>query len=455
MDNTNKSTVIARKAGLTDKQKELLAQRLSGKKKSLNKQRIPKRNATKTIPLSYGQRSLWVTWQLDQASNAYNMSGVLKISGELNKKAIKKSLTLLLERHEILRTCFIASDDNEAQQCIQNEFELPWSEHLFSSDLITENQAKNLTEKFAKRPFDLENELPFKACLISLSNDEHQLALNVHHIVADGWSLTIMLNELMAIYSAVVTEQPITLPELPIQFADFSVWQKSWLDSGELTKQLAYWQTQLANCPASLPLPYDRKRQPQIKKINQTYDFYFSGTLTQQIKNLVQQSEATLYMGLLALFKLTLFRLSGQSDLCIGSPIVNRTKSETHGLIGYLTNVQVLRTKLDWTSDFIALLHQVRTTVLAGQTHQNVPFDMLVDALKPERISGVHPLFQVKCTQQAALPDSYHFSDLEMQLHIDAVDESHFDLSFDFTDTGSEIAGVFNYDSSLFEASTV
>ncbi|MBO1257155.1 hypothetical protein J3L16_15845, partial [Alteromonas sp. 5E99-2] len=234
----------------------------------------------------------------------------------------------------------------------------------------------------------------------------------------DGWSLNIFIEELIALYVGFVEGEAPSLAELPIQFSDYAIWQRSWLGAGEMDRQLAYWQDTLGEEHTALALPYDYSKQSHVSAVAQQARFAFTPSQTQAIKGFASEHQSTLYMVMLALLKLTLYRVTDTHDLRIGSPIANRSRVETQGLIGYLMNVQVLRTELQSSAGFSALLHQVKETVLASQVNADVPFDMLVDALKPERISGVHPLFQVKCTQQNTqeLNKTYHFAGLSMSL---------------------------------------
>ena len=410
-----------------------------------------------TIPLSYAQRSLWLTWQLNPESSAYNMSGILKIKGKLDKKALQQGINALVKRHETLRTLFVLTEAGEPIQQIKQDVNISLAEYDLTQDLLSSDKALDLSNEFASQAFQLDQEPPFRASLLCLPDDSYHFLVSIHHIAADGWSLQIFIDELIALYTEAVTGTSAALAELPIQFADFSIWQRSWLDAGEMDKQLDYWCQHLGHEHTELNLPFDHSRAANTSMPAAGHSFLLTDNVATALKTLATQQQSSLYMVMLSLLKLTLYRLTGETDLRIGSPIANRTRAETHGLIGYLTNVQVLRTQLDVTVGFAELLTQVRTTVLGGQSNPDVPFDMLVETLKPERQPGIHPLFQVKCTQQTHDDNSgeYQFAGLAMQIEALGVEEAHFDLSFDFTDEGSEIAAAFNYNSALFEPETI
>jgi amino acid adenylation domain-containing protein/non-ribosomal peptide synthase protein (TIGR01720 family) len=410
-----------------------------------------------SIPLSYAQRSLWLTWQLNPESSAYNMSGVLKVEGKLNKQALQQSINALVTRHETLRTLFVLTEEGEPVQQVKQDVNISLAEHDLTAVQQPDVKAIDLSNEFASQAFQLDQEPPFRASLLCFPDDSYHLLVSIHHIAADGWSLQIFIDELIALYTEAVTGTSAALAELPIQFADFSIWQRSWLDAGEMDKQLDYWCQHLGHEHTELNLPFDHSRVANTSMPGAGHSFLLTERVATALKILATQQQSSLYMVMLSLLKLTLYRMTGETDLRIGSPIANRTRAETHGLIGYLTNVQVLRTQLDVTTGFTELLTQVRATVLGGQSNPDVPFDMLVETLKPARKPGVHPLFQVKCTQQTHDDNSgkYQFAGLTMEIEGLGAEEAHFDLSFDFTDEGSEIAAAFNYNSALFEPETI
>ncbi|MDN5936184.1 MAG: condensation domain-containing protein, partial [Nitrosospira sp.] len=323
---------------------------------------------SRALPLSYVQRGLWLTWRMDPASPAYNIPGVLHLKGKLDIAALQKSLDDLIVRHETLRTIFRLGDSGEPEQVVHSEFAgvLPTSDLRGVPDDLREAEAYSLVQAFAEMPFKLDREMPFRAALFQIADDEYRLALAVHHIAADGWSLNILIDELAAFYEAHTTDRIVSLPPLPIQFADYAVWQRNWLEAGEKEKQFTYWRTRLGTEHPVLSLPTDRPRSVANGSREGRYAFILPADLSDRLRAIGRTHGASLYMVMLSLLKLMLYRFTGQDDLRIGSPIANRQRAETHLLVGYLTNMQVLRTQLDATKGFAHLLARVRDTVLSA-----------------------------------------------------------------------------------------
>ncbi|MGC4060226.1 MAG: amino acid adenylation domain-containing protein [Aquabacterium sp.] len=420
---------------------------------------IPVADRSQPLPVSYAQRGLWLTWAMDPTSPAYNMAGVMHLHGRIDEAAWQQALTDLVARHEALRTTFVAGPDGEAMQHIlpETHVALPCIDLQHEPSAERLSSARQQAQAFAEQAFQLDRDLPLRACLFKLDEEAHLLVLAVHHIVADGWSVQILVDELSALYTARVQGKAANLKPLPIQAADHAAWQRNWLSAGEMDRQLAYWRAQLGTEHEPLALPLDRPRghtdlgsQPAGSHVIE-----LEGGLSDRLRSLARANEASLYMLMLSLLDTVLHRFTGQSDLRVGSPIATRQRVETHGLVGYLTNVQVIRVQPDARQPFTALLAQVRRAVLEAQAHQDIPFDMLVDALQPERVAGVHPIFQVKCTEQPEVDDERRFAGLRATLDSLSAGASHFDLSFDFADRPQGIRGVFTYDPALFDARTV
>ncbi|WP_230182617.1 non-ribosomal peptide synthetase, partial [Aquabacterium sp. CECT 9606] len=409
------------------------------------------------LPLSMAQRGLWLTWQLDQASPAYNMPGLLHLSGPLDEAALRRSMGDLARRHEVLRTVFVADAQGEPWQRI-----LPDAEVVLShSDLrpspmaVREAMARQQAQAFAEQAFQLDAQAPWRAALFRIGDAEHLLAIVVHHIAADAWSLRILMDELLALYEAHALSQSPSLASLPIRYADYAVWQRNWMEAGEQDRQLAYWQASLGSLHPVLDLPLDRPREAMRHAPEGRLVQALPAELSAKLREVAKAQGTSLYMVMLALFGLTLNRLTGQTDIRIGSPTANRLRAETHGLVGYVANVQVLRAQMDTRLGFSDWLSQVRETVLGAQSHQDLPFDALVAALLPERQAGVHPLFQVKCTEQSAWPDVRLAAGLEVRLEELSGGRAHFDLSFDFVDSGQGIETTWAYAADLFEDASI
>ena len=351
------------------------------------------------LPLSFAQQRLWFLDQWQPHSAVYNIPAVWRLRGALHLEAFQGALTDLVARQEALRTIFPPLDDQARQhiQSLAEEFQLPFT----VTDLIaTAGDAPNspleviIAEETA-RPFDLEHGPLFRVNLVRLSAHDAVLLLTLHHIIADRWSMGVLWKEFSRLYEARVTGRPADLPPLPVQYADYAVWQRQWLQGEILAQQLAYWQKQLSEAPASIALPTDwaRPAKPSYRGAQQS--FTLPASVTHQLKAISQQEAVTAFMTGLAVFQVLLARYSGERDLVVGTPIANRTRQEIEGLIGFFVNTLVLRTRLTPAVSFRQLLHQVRATCLEAYRHQDLPFEKLVEVLQPERDPSRHPLFQV------------------------------------------------------------
>ena len=439
----------------TDRRKGFL-EKLQGSGLSFTELPIIPAERNDTIPISYAQRSLWLTWRLDPTSPAYNMSGMLRFRGALNSNALLAALQRLAERHETLRTAFPVNGADEPCQTIlpSNVIE---AEVVDLRELPESSRREVLHKRqqnFSQMPFRLDEEPPLRASLWQLGANEHVLALALHHIAGDGVSLRVLIDELFSLYQSECGLDT-QLPPLPVQFADYAIWQRNWFEAGEKARQLAWWQDRLGFEHLPLSLPLDRPRDTSQNRSEGRCGFNLSKDLSEGLRALAQKSSASLFMVMLALLKLLLYRFSGQTDIRVGAPMADRRRPETRGMIAYLTNVLVLHTQIETSKTFADLLAAVRDTVLEAQAHADLPFDLLVEALQPERQPGVHPLFQVKCTQQDELPTRWQLQELEVEIEGLSADAAHFDLSLDFTDRSEGIEAVFIYNKDLFDESTI
>ncbi|KQW93463.1 hypothetical protein ASC94_12560 [Massilia sp. Root418] len=404
--------------------------------------------------LSQAQQSLWLTWQMDRHSAAYNMPGVLTLEGPLDGAALAAALADVQLRHQPLHSRI---DGTVAPPCLHAVPPAAMETVVLDSlaPQHAEAEALRLAAEFTGQPFALDLEAPFRARLYRLGAQRHLLALALHHIAADGWSLGLIINELVRCYEARLHGLDNPLPPLAINHGDYALWQRRWLEAGEGERQLAYWREALGTEHAPLPLPYDRPElaaQPHpFARLNTVLPAELSGRL----RALARDRKASLYMVMQALLAWCLQRYTGQDDIRIGSPVANRSRSESHGLVAYLSNVLVLRNRVDQACGFETLLDAVRDTVLEAHAHPDAPFDQLVKALQPERQPGVHPLFQVKCTEQDAAPLPATMGGVAIALTELRGGASHFDLSLDFTDLPDGIALDFGYAGDLFEAATI
>uniref|UniRef100_UPI0031D66FB3 AMP-binding protein n=1 Tax=Herbaspirillum huttiense TaxID=863372 RepID=UPI0031D66FB3 len=394
------------------------------------------------LALSPAQHSLWTTWQLDPDSAAYNMPGILYLHGALDVAALRRSLDDLAARHAILRTVYRVQSDG-----VPVQIALPAGQGVL--EVLSEvsgdaAQARARLEQCARLPFALDRERPLRACLVRIDEQRHALGITLHHIAADGQSLPVLLQDLCALYAAHSRGQP--LPAAPaLQFSDYALWRRQQLDSAEIARQFDYWRSQLGSEHEALPLPDGRRQAgPEEGLPEARHAFTLPADTARALRELCAARGCSLFMGMLALLDLLLYRATGCSDLRVGAPMAERSHPQTRAMIGYLLNLQVLRTRLDSRLGFDALLRQVRETVLAARQHQDVSFDMVVQALQPERQPHVHPLCQVKCTEREALP-VWQAGGLSLQLEELSGGQAHFDLSLDFSLEGEELRCLFAY----------
>ncbi|QLE40077.1 amino acid adenylation domain-containing protein [Nostoc sp. C052] len=409
------------------------------------------------LPLSYSQQRLWFLDQLQPNSALYNIPLALHLVGNLNQAALEQSLEEIIDRHEALRTNFITIDGQPTQiiqarreQRIVSVVDL---QHLPTSEQEIASQQLAITQ--AIQPFDLAKQALVRATLVVLSETEHILLVCMHHIVSDGWSIGVLVQELTTLYKAYAQGQPSNAAPLPIQYADFALWQRQWLQGEVLQSQLSYWQKQLANAPALLSLPTDRPR-PAVQTFAGAHQkFALSLELTQKLTQLSQQQGVTLFMTLLAAYDTLLYRYTGQADILVGTPIANRNRSEIEGLIGFFVNTLVMRTDLSENPSFCELLTRVREMAVSAYAHQDLPFEMLVEALQPQRNLSHTPLFQVAFMIQNAPMSQVELTGLTISdLPIENV-TAKFDLTLAMGNIDTGLVGVWEYNTNLFDAGTI
>jgi amino acid adenylation domain-containing protein len=408
------------------------------------------------LPLSFAQQRLWFLSQLERNSIAYHLPYAFRLQGRLNVEALAQSLQEIVCRYEILRTTFPA-EAGQPKQAIAPDLSL----NLPIIDLQVlplaqrEAEAQRLAREEAQQPFDLAAGPLIRVKLLRISREEHFLLLNLHHIVFDGWSFQVLLGELKALYKAFAAGEPSPLPALPIQYADFALWQREWLVGEVLASQLSYWQQQLGGALPVLQLPTERPR-PAIQRFCGAVEFFtVDGELGRKLEALARQSGATRFMTLLAAFATLLARYSGQEDIVIGSPIANRNREEIEGLIGFFANTCGLRVQLAGNPSFVQLLKQVQQVCLDAYAHQDIPFEQVVEALQPERNLSHSPLFQVMFVLQNTARESVGLSGLKLvPLEIDNF-SAKFDLTLSMRETAAGIQGRWEYNRDLFDATTI
>ncbi|GFZ92185.1 non-ribosomal peptide synthetase [Okeania sp. KiyG1] len=412
-------------------------------------------------PLSYAQQRLWFIEKMALSSNAYNMPLTLDLVGQLDYVTLQTSLNQIIARHETLRTTF-SEINGTPVQIIKPSFEL----QLPLKDLsgLTPSEAttklQQLLQQENEQTFNLEVDPPIRARLFQLGATEHILQITLHHIASDGWSLTVLPKELSAIYTAQLEDEPSPLPDLPIQYADFAIWQRNYLQGDTLETQLNYWKQKLQEVP-QLQLPTDHPRPAFETFRGAGIPINIPAALTSKVKQLTQKQGTTLFMTLLAAFKVLLSRYSGQESIAVGSPIANRNRSEIEGLIGFFVNSLVMYTDLGGDCSFTEILNRVKQTALEAYSHQDIPFEKLVEQLQPERSLSQNPLFQVvfAVQQEEILKPSFSLPNLEVELGWERwmgdLMTVRFDLELHLWPVGEEIKGFCAYNRDLFEAETI
>ena len=408
------------------------------------------------LPLSFAQQRLWFLDQLDPNNSAYNLSMALRLEGELNTSVLEESLTAIVQRHEVLRTRFVA-EDGPPRQVIEPDA----SAKLITIDLtdlpagIREDRAQSLYAEEAQRPFNLSDSRLLRLILLKLEDDKYWLVLVAHHIIADGWSVGIFTRELTQLYRAFSLGEDSPLSECAIQYADFAAWQRNWLTGERLASELSYWKEQLSGAPSLLELPTDHPRPAVQTFRGADVAFALSSTLTKGLKELCRTHSLTPFMALTAAFALLLARYSRQSDVSIGTPVAGRTRLETEDLIGLFVNTLVLRTRFSNELTLRDLLAQVREVTLQAHAHQDLPFEKLVDELQPERTLSYTPLFQSQFVLQNASIEELEIEGLSLS-RIDAEAETaQFDLTMRIEERAGEFTGRLNYNTDLFERATI
>ncbi|WP_437884665.1 amino acid adenylation domain-containing protein, partial [Pseudomonas sp. LRF_L74] len=405
------------------------------------------------LALSYAQQRQWFLWQLDPGSAAYNIPTALKLKGQLDKKALQYAFASLIQRHEPLRTTF-RQEGEKAIQIIhaQIDFQLTVDESALASD----KQLKAYVEYEVQQPFDLESGPLLRVKLLRQAEDEHVLILTLHHIVSDGWSMPLMVDELVQLYEGCCHGKDVQLPELAIQYADYAVWQRQWMEAGEQKRQLDYWTKQLGGEQPVLELPIDRPRPAEQSHAGASLDISLNAELSQGLKRLADDQGVTLFMVLLASFQVLLHRYSGQDDIRVGTPIANRTRLETERLIGFFVNTQVLKAEFDVRVRFTDLLQQVKQVALGAQDHQDLPFEQLVEALQPERSLSHSPLFQVMYNHQTeGRKEVRSLAGLEVQGLEWENNVAQFDLTLNTLDSTEGIYASLTYACELFERTSI
>jgi amino acid adenylation domain-containing protein len=419
---------------------------------------------TSVQPLSYAQQGLWFINQLNPDSSTYNIPIVISLQGCINLVALQDSLNEIIQRHEVLRTSFTVVDGHPTQVVNQAVTLTLAVEDLRSrsdsygvslSETECTQEGQRLAMEFAQQPFDLSCQSLLRAKILFLNDKNSQLLVTLHHIIADGWSIGILIKELAALYEAFSTGKLLPLPKLPIQYRDFVNWQRQWLDTKRIQPLLTYWKQKLSGELTVLNLPTDRARSPIQTFTGAQAKLVLSQTLTKELKNLSRQQGVTLFMTLLTAFKTLLYRYTGQTDIVVGSPIANRNRAEVESLIGFFVNVLVLRTDLSGDLSFQELLERVKSTALEAYIHQDLPFEKLVEELQPNRDLSYNPLFQVMFVLQNMPKPNLSLSDVSITYEEGYNGTSKFDLTLFMEDSQQGLVATCEYNTDLFNADNV
>ncbi|HEX8242306.1 MAG TPA: condensation domain-containing protein, partial [Longimicrobium sp.] len=412
------------------------------------------------IPLSFGQQRLWFLEQLGNLGSTYHMSRRQRLRGELDRAALVRALDALVARHEGLRTTFAQVDGVPEQRIAPADAGFRLREHDLDGRADADAELGRIMAEEAGAPFDLERGPLIRGRLVRLAADDHVLMLTMHHIVSDGWSLGVLTNELAALYAAHRDGAEAALPALPVQYADFAVWQRRWVEGEVLEAQADYWTRTLAGAPELLELPTDRPRPAQVDHAGARLGVELDEELTAGLKALSRRHGTTLYMTLLAGWATVLGRLSGQNDVVVGSPMAGRGRREIEGLIGFFINTLALRLDLSGAPGAAELLRRVKERVLEAQHHQDIPFEQVVDLVAPVRTLAHHPLFQVTFAWQntprgageglalpGLQPDRIGFGASDVNASVD--------LWLGLREMGGRIMGAVTYSTALYDRETV
>ncbi len=408
------------------------------------------------LPLSFAQQRLWFLAQLEPDSSFYNLSAAIRLQGQLNVEALQQSFNEIISRHEALRTNF-QTTKGQAVAVISKAkpLTLQISDISKLSASQKEAEVRQQASQEAQKPFDLKGDLLLRVKLLYLGKEEHILLLTMHHIVFDGWSTDVLVQELATLYQAFCDGQPSPLPPLLIQYVDFAAWQRQWLQGEVLETQLSYWRKHLEDAPKVLELPTDHPRPAIQTFLGTTYSFELSKELSASLNKLSQQQGSTLFMTLLAAFQTLLWRYTGQEDIVIGSPIANRNRPEIEGLIGFFVNTLVLRTSLAGNPSFEELLKRVREVALGAYAHQDLPFELLVEQLQPQRDLSHTPLFQVMFVLQNAPMSALELPGLTLTPIESDSGAAQFDLTLSMTESESGLVSSLEYNTDLFKSSSI
>ncbi len=458
---TAKEEILPSRMELSGSQRAQLEERLQRARQSSSRSpeprvSIPRVEARDSVPLSFAQERLWFLDQLEPGTAVYNVCQAVRMKGTLDLAALEKALNEIIRRHEILRTNFVAADGLAVQSISPSRTLVPTVVDLSAwRDGTAEEELQRRLQEESRRPFDFTRDLLLRALVVRVSATEHTLMLTMHHIISDGWSIGILFREISALYTTYCLGEAPSLPELPIQFADFVHWERDAVQSAAMEKPLAYWKAQLGGTLPVVELPVDHPRSLAPMSRGAAYAVTLPKPLTNALKALGQQEGATLFMTLLAAFQVLLNRWTGQDDIVVGSVVAGRRKVELEKLIGFFVNTLVFRGDLKGNPTFRELLARVRETSLGALAHQDLPFDRLVKELRPDRTLTRNPLFQVMFVLQNAPMSPTELPRLTLEpIEVDT-GTTKFDLTLSMMEMPQGLRAALEYNADLFEPSTI
>ena len=450
------SSTTHNKFQLSPRKKAILDALLDKEGMASTEDKIPRRRESGPAPLSFSQQRLWFFDQFEPASFVYNVLTPVSLRGNLDVSALQEAFNHLVRRHEALRTTFELRE-GQPVQIIGQQQSIPIRRIDLSHQARPEQheQFHAVFNDETCRPFDLKKGPLLRITLVRMAAEEHALLLAMHHIVTDGWSMNVLVREAVALYAMYSAGGARDLPPLPIQYADFAVWQRSWLQGEVLEQQLAYWKQHLGAKPAVLELPTDFPRPAVQTYRGANFIFPFSPALSQSLKTFCRAQQATMFMVLLAVFNVLFHRYTGQQEIIVGSPIANRNRKELEGLIGFFANTLPMRTNVSGELSFREVLARLKEAALGAYAHQDLPFEYLVEQFHPERSLSHSPLVQVMFNFEPTIPQMAEMPGLSASLMDYDNKSAKFDLTLFARDHGTEIFGTLEYNVDLFTSETI
>ncbi|QSJ14564.1 condensation protein [Nostoc sp. UHCC 0702] len=449
---------LERIAALSPEKRKLLLQKLSNKKESGFSaiQITPQSRESNRFPLSFAQQRLWFLDQLEPGNPAFNICQSMRLTGLLNVPALEQSFQEVVKRHEILRTTFTVVDGQPLQVINTTAvFKLKLLNLQELSPSQKQTEVLRVADEEAKFTFDLTKDSLLRVTLVQLEETEYALFVSMHHIIADGWSIGVLIREITTLYQAFSCGYSSPLPELQIQYADFAIWQRRWLEGKELDAQLRYWQQELGSSIIELNLPFDHPRPAIQTYRGEQQSFVLPKAVLDKLKSLNNKEGITLFMTIIAAFNTLLHWYTSQEYIVIGTDIANRNQIETKELIGFFVNQLVLRTDLSGNPIFREILQRVQEITLEAYAHQDVPFDKLVEVLNPKRDLSRTPLFNVKLVLENTQSPTLEFTGLTITSIQVNKKSSQFDLLLELSETEQGLCGLWVYSTDLFETATI